>query len=176
MYNRTIENYIAITIIRARAPSTRVNRLALVSSPAHLSGPCIIHRQEQLIFNGPHFNKRPREKLFFFLSPPRHATVIRLISIALFGRERVRFRVPTFFQASSGTHYWPETRRTRKRSDDTCVECTTRRYWTGKRKTKDVLQLRPYRIGKNETCFAGLKVSVNKLYLQAVENDGKESC
>lgn len=102
----------------ARAPSTRVNRLALalVSSPAHLSGPCIIHRQEQLIFNGPHFNKRLKEIIIiiFFFYPLRHAAVICLISIALFGRahEHIRFRVQNFFQALSRTQYWPEARRT----------------------------------------------------------------
>lgn len=36
----------------------------------HSSKPCIIHREEQLIFNGPHFNKRSSEIVIIFIFYP----------------------------------------------------------------------------------------------------------
>lgn len=70
--------------------------------PAHLSGPCIIHRQEQLIFNGPHFNKRPREIIFSLslsLSTPTRRCHLSNFDRIVRARahQHVRFRVPTFF-------------------------------------------------------------------------------
>lgn len=102
----TIENYsqlhvyVAITITHACTPFR-------VCSSFHPSKPCIIHREEQLIFNGTHFNKWSSEIfiiLFFtpnqrlvYRGPPSFDTVICLILTTYIVSSSIRIAVTVLY-------------------------------------------------------------------------------